>query len=135
MLIAAPYDPNGRYGRWNLTALVCCAIGIAVQIPFVAQELYTGPLVDDLGGADISWLVGLVVTTTIYYPWARKTTNPPAQMIYPADSGQHPSAARPASGYLTCQVSQLATSSSACQAGPRRPAISVVLTFPQLPST
>ena len=51
-------------------------IGIAVQIPFVAQELYTGPLVDDLGGADISWLVGLVVTTTIYYLWARKTIEP-----------------------------------------------------------
>ena len=85
--IPALYDPNGRYGRWNLTALVCYAIGIAVQIPFVAQELYTGPLVDYLGGADISWLVGLVATTTIYYLWARKTTNPPAQMIYPADAG------------------------------------------------
>ena len=85
--IPALYDPNGRYGRWNLTALVCYAIGIAVQIPFVAQELYTGPLVDYLGGADISWLVGLVATTTFYYLWARKTTNPPAQMIYPADAG------------------------------------------------
>jgi nucleobase:cation symporter-1, NCS1 family len=85
--IPALYDPNARYGRWNLTALVCYVIGIAVQIPFVAQELYTGPLVDDLGGADISWRVGLVVTTTIYYLWARKTSNPPAQMIYPADGG------------------------------------------------
>ena len=44
--IPALYDPNGRYGRWNLTALLCYAIGIAVQIPFLAQELYTGPLVE-----------------------------------------------------------------------------------------
>jgi nucleobase:cation symporter-1, NCS1 family len=62
-------------------------IGIAVQIPFAAQEFHKGALVDDLGGADISWLVGLVVTTTIYYLWARKTSNPPTQMLYPADSG------------------------------------------------
>ena len=84
--IPALYDPDGRYGRWNVTALVSYAIGIAIQIPFVAQRLYTGPLVHDLGGADISWLVGLVGTVALYYLWARKTTNPPAQMIYPADA-------------------------------------------------
>ena len=27
------------------------------------------------------------MTTTIYYLWARKTTNPPAPMSYPADAG------------------------------------------------
>ncbi len=84
--IPALYDPDGRYGRWNVTALVSYAIGIAIQIPFVAQRLYTGPLVDDLGGADISWLVGLFGTAALYYLWARKTMNPPAQMIYPADA-------------------------------------------------
>jgi nucleobase:cation symporter-1, NCS1 family len=84
--IPALYDPNGRYGRWNVTALVCYAIGIAIQIPFLAQRLYTGPLVDDLGGADISWIVGLGGTAVIYYLWARRTMNPPAQMIYPADA-------------------------------------------------
>ena len=84
--IPALYDPNGRYGRWNVTALVSYAIGIAIQVPFLAQRLYTGPLVDHLGGADISWLVGLFGTAAIYYLWARKTMNPPAQMIYPADA-------------------------------------------------
>lgn len=29
------------------------------------------------GGADISWLVGLVVAAAIYYPWAKRITNPP----------------------------------------------------------
>jgi NCS1 family nucleobase:cation symporter-1 len=84
--IPALYDPDGRYGRWNVTALVSYAIGIAIQVPFLAQRLYTGPLVDHLGGADISWLVGLFGTAAIYYLWARKTMNPPAQMIYPADA-------------------------------------------------
>ena len=56
-------------------------IGIAVQIPFVAQSLYTGLLAKELGGADISWIVGLIVTGTLYYLWARRTANPPAESI------------------------------------------------------
>ena len=84
--IPALYDPNGRYGRWNATALVSYVIGIVIQLPFLSQALYTGPLVDDLGGADISWIVGLLGTAVVYYLWARRTTNPPPQMIYPDDA-------------------------------------------------
>ena len=83
--VPALYDPDARYGRWNVTALVCYAVGIVVQIPFLAQSLYTGPLTKALGGADISWIVGLVVTAVIYYFWAKKTSNPPAQIIYPPE--------------------------------------------------
>jgi NCS1 family nucleobase:cation symporter-1 len=74
--VPALYDPDGRYGRWNVVALVSYAVGIAVQIPFLAQKLYTGPITESLGGADISWLVGLAVTAALYYPWARRTTRP-----------------------------------------------------------
>ena len=81
--IPALYDPDGRYGRWNVTALSCYAIGILVQIPFLAQALYTGPATKMLGGADISWIVGLVVTAALYYPLARRTSNPPDAMVYP----------------------------------------------------
>lgn len=70
--VPALYDPHGRYGKWNVTALVAYAVGIAVQIPFLAQSMYTGPLATRLGGTDISWIVGLVVTTAIYLPWARR---------------------------------------------------------------
>ncbi|MEO9198420.1 MAG: cytosine permease, partial [Antricoccus sp.] len=81
--IPALYDPKGRYGAFNRAALTCYFIGILVQIPFLAQTLYTGPITKALGGADISWIVGLVVTAAIYYPWAKRTANPPEQMIYP----------------------------------------------------
>ena len=80
--VPALYDPRGRYGRWNVAALASYAIGILAQVPFLAQKLYTGPLTEALGGADISWMVGLVVTAAVYYPWARATANPPAQMVY-----------------------------------------------------
>lgn len=69
--VSALYDPDGRYGRWNVVALVTYGVGILVQVPFLAQTLYTGPLTDLLGGADVSWLVGLVVTAALYYVWAR----------------------------------------------------------------
>jgi len=84
--IPALYDPDARYGRWNVPALVCYAIGIGAQIPFLAQSLYTGPLTKALGGADISWMVGLVTTAAIYFLWAKRTANPPARIIYPAQT-------------------------------------------------
>lgn len=84
--IPALYDPDGRYGRWNAAALVSYAVGIAAQVPFLAQALYTGPVTKALGGADISWLVGLVVTAAVYYPWARRTSRVPQEMVYPPEA-------------------------------------------------
>ncbi|WP_458315899.1 purine-cytosine permease family protein [Mycolicibacterium brisbanense] len=81
--IPALYDPAGRYGKWNVPALACYVLGIVAQIPFLAQKLYTGPLTTLLGGADISWIVGLVVTAVAYYAASRHRTNVPSAMIYP----------------------------------------------------
>jgi NCS1 family nucleobase:cation symporter-1 len=93
--IPALYDPHGRYGSWNVVALGCYAFGIVAQIPFLAQKLYTGPITDALGGADVSWIVGLLVTAAVYYALARSRANPPAAMVYPDDGGEQV-AARPA---------------------------------------
>ncbi|NYD78552.1 purine-cytosine permease family protein [Arthrobacter cupressi] len=81
--IPALYNPDGRYGRWNAAALVSYGIGVVVQIPFLAQALYTGPVTHWLGGADISWIVGIVVTMAVYYPWAKATNRAPLETIYP----------------------------------------------------
>jgi NCS1 family nucleobase:cation symporter-1 len=83
--IPALYAPDGRYGRWNGVALTSYAIGILAQIPFLAQSLYTGPITKALAGADISWIVGLVLTAAIYYPWASRRAVAPAHMIYPEE--------------------------------------------------
>ncbi len=79
--LPALYDPDGRYGRWNVVAISTYALGILVQVPFLAQTMYTGPLTDALGGADISWLVGLVVPAVVYYVWARRRPVAPDSMI------------------------------------------------------
>ncbi|MFG3224005.1 purine-cytosine permease family protein [Kitasatospora sp. NPDC048194] len=70
--IEALADPRGRYGAWNLPALTTYAVGILVQLPFLSTELYTGPLVARLGGADISWIVGLVLPAVMYWLLARR---------------------------------------------------------------
>ncbi|MGW5781046.1 purine-cytosine permease family protein [Streptomyces sp. NPDC003863] len=82
--IPALYDPAGRYGRWNVTALTCYVVGVAVQIPFLATKLYTGAITKKLDGADISWIVGLAVTAALYWVWVRRTADPPAETVHPS---------------------------------------------------
>jgi nucleobase:cation symporter-1, NCS1 family len=85
--VPALYDPNGRYGRWNMTGIVIYAIGVIVQLPFISSAFYTGPLVDSLDGADISWIVGLIVPAVLYLFAARRTVHRiPAHLILPADA-------------------------------------------------
>lgn len=68
--VAALSDPDGRYGRWNMTGIGIYLTGILVQIPFISTAFYTGPLVGRLGGVDISWIVGLLVPAILYYIFA-----------------------------------------------------------------
>jgi NCS1 family nucleobase:cation symporter-1 len=62
---------GGVYGRYNAKALFCYALGIVVQIPFVSNPLYKGFIARALHEADLSWIVGLIVTSTVYYFMAR----------------------------------------------------------------
>jgi len=84
--VPALSDPDGRYGRWNMTGIVIYLIGILVQIPFLSTAFYTGPLVEPLGGVDISWIVGLLVPAALYYAFGRASRHrAPPQLILPKD--------------------------------------------------
>lgn len=65
--IASIFSPDGIYGRINWRTIISYLIGIGVEIPFMSTTFYTGPLVSHLGGADISWALGLVVASGLYY--------------------------------------------------------------------
>lgn len=67
------FRPRGKYGLVNWPAVIVYLVAIATQIPFISSTLYTGPMVAYLGGADISWIVGLVVATVLYLAYARRT--------------------------------------------------------------
>lgn len=103
--VPALSDPAGRYGAWNVKALAVYALGVLAQLPFLATAFYTGPLVDPLGGADVSWLVGLAVPAVLYWLTARRDTARVAQPAVPdaehganapAGSGVSPTAGRAA---------------------------------------
>jgi NCS1 family nucleobase:cation symporter-1 len=77
--VQALSDPNGRYGRWNWPGILIYLVGVLVQMPFISTKLYTGPMVERLGGVDISWIIGLVVPSILYYLFARRNTRPQAR--------------------------------------------------------
>ena len=64
--IAAIFDPKGVYGGVNWRAAGAYAIAVLAEIPFMSTTFYTGALVGDLGGADVSWLIGLVLAAVLY---------------------------------------------------------------------
>ena len=79
-------NPNGRYGRWNLRGILVYAFGVVVQLPFIATSFYTGPLVEQLGGTDISWIIGLTLPALVYYFVARSSGQEvPDQLILPVE--------------------------------------------------
>jgi len=84
--IAAIFDPNGVYGRFNWRAIVTYVVTIVVELPFMSTTLYTGPLVSHLGGADIAWIVGLVVSSVVYYVLMRGQISTPAIVDEPQTS-------------------------------------------------
>ncbi|MBS0367069.1 MAG: cytosine permease [Proteobacteria bacterium] len=86
--VPALADPDGRYGRWNKAGIMIYLIGILIQVPFLSTTLYTGPMVARLGGADISWILGLIVPGGLYYVVGRISHGPiPASLILPDDTG------------------------------------------------
>ncbi|MFC9121799.1 purine-cytosine permease family protein [Streptomyces sp. NPDC057067] len=86
--IPALSDPRGRYGAWRWDALLGYGVGVLAQLPFLVTHFYTGPLAAPLGGADISWIVGLAVPAALYWLLARRdTSHIPEETRYTLASG------------------------------------------------
>ncbi|WP_230206421.1 purine-cytosine permease family protein [Microbacterium gorillae] len=79
--IPALYDARGPYGAFNWIAIGCYFLGVVVQFPFMNQAIYTGPIATAMGGADISWIVAIIVTFAVYYPLAKKYQYVPDRSI------------------------------------------------------
>ena len=65
--IASIFDPKGIYGLVDWKTIVAYLVAIGVEIPFMNTTFYTGPMVARLGGGDISWILGLIVASGLYY--------------------------------------------------------------------
>jgi nucleobase:cation symporter-1, NCS1 family len=69
--IAEIFDPHGIYGRWGWRGIVSYLVGFAAMVPFFSTGLYTGPIAEALGGADLSLFIGLPVAGGLYWLLAR----------------------------------------------------------------
>lgn len=74
------YDPKsfvepGTYGNVNWMAIVAYVLGFLIELPFMNSTVYEGVIAKSLGGADISWIPGIIVSAGIYYlvMYVRKT--------------------------------------------------------------
>jgi purine-cytosine permease-like protein len=66
------FNPKGIYGRWSWRGLLAYGIGFVVMIPFFSLPgLFTGPVANAIGGADVSFAVGLVVAGGLYFLFSR----------------------------------------------------------------
>jgi len=65
------YTPKSQYGGFNLAGLSSYVVGCLAQVPFIAQEIYTGPIAAKLG-FDVAWIVGMIVPGAMYYFLVRK---------------------------------------------------------------
>jgi len=75
------YDPEAffrpqGYGGSNWLALVTFVLAVLVEVPFINSSLYEGPFAKALGGADISWILGLVVAGGLYLAFSGKRRVP-----------------------------------------------------------
>ncbi len=61
------FRADGVYGSWSARGLLAYCLGLLVSVPFwVVGTFWVGPVADRLGGIDIGWLVGLIVSGVLY---------------------------------------------------------------------
>lgn len=69
------FNIDGKYGRYNWVTLTSYIIAVIVEIPFVNTTFYVGPACKALNGADISWILGLIIPCLLYYFPMKKKLN------------------------------------------------------------
>jgi NCS1 family nucleobase:cation symporter-1 len=69
--VASFFTPHGRYGKWLPIPIASYLVGLGVELLFVNQTFYHGPLLSAVGGNDISWILGFFVPLVVYYVLAR----------------------------------------------------------------
>jgi NCS1 family nucleobase:cation symporter-1 len=72
------FTPRGIYGAWQLRGIAAYLIGFATMVPFfyvfdasTNKAVFIGPLASKLDGVDVAWLIGLIVSGTVYYILSR----------------------------------------------------------------
>ncbi len=72
------FTPQGIYGAWQARGILAYVIGLVAMVPFffvfdatANREVFVGYFARLLGGVDIAWLIGLIVSGGVYWILSR----------------------------------------------------------------
>lgn len=82
------YRKDGPLGGIRWPGLASFLVGIAMSVPFMATDLFTGPIGHALNGADLSYFVSFAVAGGLYLLTGRKGSSAGTTTLSPATSGQ-----------------------------------------------
>lgn len=66
------FNPAGIYGQWSSAGLVAYFLGLLAMVPFMSLSFYQGPAARALEGADIAFVIGLIVAGVAYWAMTRR---------------------------------------------------------------
>lgn len=69
--IAEIFNPHGVYGRWAWRGVLAYLVGFVAMVPFFSLPFFVGPVAEVLGGADIAFIPGLLISGGLYFVLAR----------------------------------------------------------------
>lgn len=75
------FKRDGLYGFMNWRAVILYLVTVAIELPFINTPLYQGPISVALDGADIAWLLGLVIPAVGYYLLVHRRPEEPETLI------------------------------------------------------
>lgn len=59
-------EKNGVFGKLRLSSIIIYLITVISQIPFTNTGIYQGPISKMMDGLDIAWVVGIVLSLSMY---------------------------------------------------------------------
>ncbi|GAA4404065.1 purine-cytosine permease family protein [Tsukamurella soli] len=66
------FTKHGTFGRWGAPAIITYFVAFAAQLPFMDTTVFEGPIARAMGGTDLAWLVGSVVSIPLYLFLAKR---------------------------------------------------------------
>lgn len=60
------FSKHGTFGKWGVPAIITYFVAFAVELPFMHTTLFEGPIARAMGGIDLAWLVGSLVSIPLY---------------------------------------------------------------------
>lgn len=66
------FTKHGTFGKWGAPAIITYFVAFFAQLPFMSTSVFEGPIARAMGGVDLAWLVGSVVSIPLYLFLAKR---------------------------------------------------------------